>query len=63
MARFESVIAFSNKCKANLNRLDIVVLNAGLAPAKYKKTGDGWEVSRFVPTQLDEIAKSVDSCL
>ena len=45
MANFKSVIAFGKKCKTELERLDIVILNAGMTTGSYKATEDGWEVS------------------
>ena len=44
MANFASVSAFATRCEAELVRLDIAVLNAGIAGGtRYSTTVDGWE--------------------
>lgn len=40
---FASVVAFCDEIKADPDRLDIVVANAGIMTANYKQTKDGWE--------------------
>ncbi|CAD6594597.1 MAG: hypothetical protein ASARMPRED_001052 [Alectoria sarmentosa] len=45
MARFDSVISFGKKCKADLPRLDIAILNAAVGSAKYAQTSDTWEIN------------------
>jgi retinol dehydrogenase-12 len=43
LSSFKSVIAFAEQVNADPDRLDIVVANAGVAPAKFVKTADGHE--------------------
>lgn len=46
MAKFESVKAFMSRCEKELDRLDILLLNAGVSPwTHYKSTSDGWETT------------------
>jgi NAD(P)-dependent dehydrogenase (short-subunit alcohol dehydrogenase family) len=43
MASYESITAFSNRCKAELTRLDIAILNAGRNRMTYNVVGTGHE--------------------
>lgn len=43
MARFESVVAFGKRCKSDVPRLDVAILNAGCLAQTYTQTSDGWE--------------------
>lgn len=43
MADFASVKAFTERANATLDRIDVLVCNAGVWPAKFEKTKDGWE--------------------
>lgn len=43
LASFASVRAFAKRCDTELERLDIVVENAGVATERFEKTDDGWE--------------------
>ncbi|KAF7309992.1 hypothetical protein MIND_00372000 [Mycena indigotica] len=43
MADFASVVAFGEKVDSELERLDGAILNAGINPPHWRKTGDGWE--------------------
>ena len=45
MARFESVKEFVEIVKIKEERIDAVILNAGISPAAYEKCEDGWEMS------------------
>jgi NADP-dependent 3-hydroxy acid dehydrogenase YdfG len=41
----ESVVQFANGLKRDIDRLDIVMLNAGISTEKYATSPDGWESS------------------
>ena len=43
LADFSSVISFSEKFQREFVRLDILVMNAGIAVVEYQETVDGWE--------------------
>lgn len=43
MASFASVKSFAERCKSDLDRLDFVVLNAGVSNDKWSTTSDGYE--------------------
>jgi retinol dehydrogenase-12 len=45
LANFASVKRFAQKADEELERLDIVVLNAAVATSKWAATADGWESS------------------
>ena len=52
MARFDSVLAFGTRCKADVPRLDIAILNAGIGSTRYRRTIDGWEEMLQVPYKV-----------
>lgn len=43
LASFASVKAFAKRAEEELQRLDVVVENAGMATQKWTTTEDGWE--------------------
>lgn len=43
MANFDSVKAFARRANAELERLDVLALNAGIISGAFAKTKDGWE--------------------
>ncbi|KAG9310805.1 hypothetical protein JVU11DRAFT_8657 [Chiua virens] len=43
LADFSSVASFAERFHRECDRLDILVMNAAMAPTKYKETSDGWE--------------------
>ena len=43
MASFDSVRAFAERVKTELTKVDILILNAGLAAISWRCTRDGWE--------------------
>lgn len=43
MASFDSVKAFASRCKQDLDRIDMTILNAGMATLAWRTTKDGWE--------------------
>ncbi|KAF4584689.1 NAD(P)-binding domain superfamily protein [Pleurotus pulmonarius] len=45
LCSFASVQAFANKFEKEVERLDILVANAGVIPVKYEATEDDWETS------------------
>ncbi|KAF5345779.1 hypothetical protein D9758_011883 [Tetrapyrgos nigripes] len=53
---FSSISAFASRVEKDLDRVDILVANAGVADPKYSTTGDGWEqhlqVNHLGPTLL-----------
>lgn len=50
LADFESVKRFSEKVNKELDRLDILLENAGMSTEKWSTTGDGWEARSVVGT-------------
>ncbi|GAA5968607.1 hypothetical protein JCM11641_007693 [Rhodosporidiobolus odoratus] len=52
LSAFANVKAFGAKARRELNRLDVVCLNAAVAAVKFKQTADGWEET----LQVNDIA-------
>ena len=50
MSRFANVESFAKRVEAELPRLDMAVLNAGVHTAKYTKSPEGWEETLQVNT-------------
>ncbi|KAL9113114.1 MAG: hypothetical protein Q9227_002726 [Pyrenula ochraceoflavens] len=59
MASFASVGAFAEKVSKEEGRVDVVVLNAGVAVTEWKGTGDGWEES----LQVNVLGSALLGCL
>ncbi|KAJ3570468.1 hypothetical protein NP233_g4386 [Leucocoprinus birnbaumii] len=59
LAEFESVKAFADKALTSLERLDIVVMNAGISTTDYQTTRDGWELT----LQTNDLSLSLLSLL
>lgn len=51
LADFSSVKAFATRVQKGLMRLDILLLNAGIIPASWVSTKDGWE-SAYAPQYI-----------
>lgn len=51
LADFSSVKAFAMRVRKELTRLDVLLLNAGIIPASWVSTKDGWE-SAYAPRNI-----------
>lgn len=45
LSEFSSVKEFAIRAETELDRLDVLLCNAGVAPAKWEVTKDGWEAT------------------
>jgi NAD(P)-dependent dehydrogenase (short-subunit alcohol dehydrogenase family) len=43
LAKFDSVVSFAQEASAQLPRLDILIVNAGMINPTFELTQDGWE--------------------
>lgn len=48
LADFSSVKAFAERASSQLPRLDVLLCNAGIAPAKWEFTKDRWETTSVI---------------
>ncbi|KAI9844572.1 MAG: hypothetical protein M1837_005531 [Sclerophora amabilis] len=50
MGRYDSITAFADRVKKEMNRVDVALLNAGVISSSYNRSAEGWEDTLQVNT-------------